>query len=70
MATFDEQFFVREASPLKRIQRDIRLLRFLATIAWRWLWQGGAVRRRYRKAEALGGIYYLDSHRGVGKYGR
>ena len=70
MATFDEQFFVRESSPLKRVRRDIRLLRFLVTIVWRWLWQGGAVRRRYRHAEAAGEIYYLDRHQGVGKYGR
>jgi len=40
MATFDEQFFVHEASPLKRVWRDIRLLGFFATIVWRWLWQG------------------------------
>ena len=70
VATFDEQFFVREVSAVKRLRRDIRLVRFLAAIAWRWLWQGGAVRRRYRQAEAAGRVYYLDSHRGVGKYGR
>jgi hypothetical protein len=70
MATFDEQFFVHEASPLKRVWRDIRLLGFFATIVWRWLWQGGSVRRRYRQAEALGQVYYLDRHKGVGKYGR
>ena len=70
MATFDEQFFVCEGGLPPRIRRDLRLLWFLAAIAWRWFWQGGTVRRRYRRAEASARIYYLDAHEGVGKYGR
>ena len=70
VATFDEQFFVHQPGRLPRGRRDLRLFRFLATIAWRWFWQGGAVRRSYRRAEATGQIYYLDAHKGVGKYGR
>ena len=70
MATFDEQFFVRETGRLPHLRRDLRLLRFLIAIAWRWFWQGGAVRRRYRRAQTSGQTYYLDGHKGVGKYGR
>lgn len=68
MATLDERFHVFEGGWRRRLARDVRLLRFLATIAWQWIVGGGRVRRAYRRAVASGETLYIDRLAGRGKY--
>ncbi len=60
MNTFQERYYLRDPSPVKRLYRNIRLLGYVARVAWTWLVLGGKVRRRYRKAEARGDRYQID----------
>ena len=46
--TFGESFYLRGGGMLRRGGRNLRLLGYLASIAWRWFWVGRVVRRRYR----------------------
>lgn len=68
MATVDERFHVLEDSRWRRFRRDLRLLRFMATIMWQWIVGGGRVRKAYRRAVATGTVMQIDRLAGRGKY--
>lgn len=68
MATVDERFHVRNGGLLRRLWRDLRLLWYLAGIAWRWFRAGGRIRRAYLRANATGQVVHIDDLSGRGKY--
>jgi hypothetical protein len=68
MATIDERFHVFEGGWRARLARDVRLLRFLATIMFGWIVGGGRVRKAYRRAVAAHETLYIDRLSGRGKY--
>jgi hypothetical protein len=68
MATMDESFHVMKRSWWARFKRDLRLLRLLAMIMWRWTVGGGRVRKAYRRAVTTGEILQIDVLSGRGKY--
>ena len=68
MATIDERFHLFERGWRRRVKRDLRLLRFLATIMVGWIVGGGKVRKAYRRAVASGDTLYIDRLAGRGKY--
>lgn len=58
--SFDAQFHVTEPGALKRLGRDLRLLKFLAGMLWMNLRIGSKVRRKYRDCAASGEPFYVD----------
>jgi hypothetical protein len=68
MPTIDERFHVFQGGWRARLARDIRLLRFMATIMWQWIVGGGKVRKAYRRAVAEHETFYIDRLAGRGKY--
>lgn len=69
--TFGEEFYLTTRSPWRRLQRNLRLLAYIAFLAWTWLTVGGRVRRACRQARRSGQPYYVDelaSGEIVGKY--
>lgn len=68
MATIDESFHLTTRSRWARFQRDLRLVRFLMILSWRWIVAGGRVRRAYRRAVKKGETLPIDVLSGQGKY--
>jgi hypothetical protein len=68
MPTLDERFHVFHFSAIRRLRRDVRLVRFLAAMAWQWIVAGGCVRRAYGRAVRTGATLYVDALGGRGKY--
>ncbi|MEQ8701691.1 MAG: hypothetical protein RLT05_34665 [Bauldia litoralis] len=64
----DERFHVFEGGWRARLRRDLRLLRFLATITYGWVKGGGKVRKAHRRAQVSGETFYIDRLAGRGKY--
>lgn len=60
MKSFEERFCVTKPGWAPRLGRDLRLLWFLAGMAWRNLTMGRRVRRRYRDCMATGQPYFVD----------
>ena len=58
--TFGEEFYLTTGDPWRRFQRNLRLLRYIAFMAWAWLVVGGRVRRARRKAQHSDQAYYVD----------
>lgn len=57
---FDARFHVTEPGALKRLGRDLRLLKFLGGMLWMNLRVGSKVRRKYRACKAAGEPFYVD----------
>ncbi len=60
MATFSELFYLEEATRWQRFKRDLRLIKFMINMLWRWATAGRKVRIAYRRAQANGGTLWLD----------
>ncbi len=60
MKSFEQRFCATAPGLWPRLSRDVRLLWFLAGMAWRNLTIGGKVRRRYRALMAEGKPYFVD----------
>jgi hypothetical protein len=60
MKSFEDRFCETRPGLWPRLARDVRLLWFLAGMAWRNLTMGGRVRRRYRAAMAKGDPLFVD----------
>jgi len=60
MATFPELFYLKESTRWQRFKRDLRLIRFIIFMLWRWATAGRRVRKAYRQAQATGGTLWLD----------
>ncbi len=60
MATFPELFYLKESTRWQRFKRDVRLIRFMISMLWRWATAGRRVRKAYRHAQATGGTLWLD----------
>lgn len=58
--TFGEEFYLTTRNPWRRFVRNLRLLRYMALLAWTWLVLGGRVRRACRKARRTGKPFYID----------
>ena len=50
MATFPELFYLKESTRWQRFRRDLRLIKFMIAMLWRWSTAGRRVRRAYRHA--------------------
>ena len=61
MSSFEERFYLGEASRRRRLGRDLRLAAHLLGLAWWWLVVGAGVRRRYRAAQRRGQVFPLES---------
>lgn len=68
MPTLDERFHLHRDSAWSRLFRDVRLLGFLATVAYTWIVSGGRVRRAYAKAVERNETLYIDHLGGRAKY--
>ena len=62
MPSFEDRFYLQNASFLQRAQRNLRLLWFIGCSAWAYLWPGLKLRRAYRRAEREGGVVSLEEH--------
>jgi len=60
MSSFEERFYLGQASLRRRLGRDLRLAAYLLGLAWWWLIVGAGVRRRYRAAQRRGQVFRLD----------
>ena len=58
--TFGEEFYLTTHNPWRRLVRNLRLLRYMALLAWAWLVLGGRVRRACREARRTGKPFYID----------
>ncbi len=61
MSSFEERFYLGQASPWRRLRRDLRLAAYLLGTAWWWLVVGARVRRRYRAAQRRGEVFRLET---------
>ena len=61
MSSFEERFYLGQASAWSRLRRDLRLAAYLLGSAWWWLVVGARVRRRYRAAERRGEVFRLET---------
>ncbi len=61
MSSFEERFYLGQASPWRRLRRDLRLAAHLLGSAWWWLVVGARIRRRYRAAERRGEVFRLET---------
>ena len=43
-----------------RLERDLKLLRRIARIAWQFLFQGRDIRARYADCQKRGEVYWVD----------
>jgi len=43
------------------LRRDLTLLRRIGGMVWQYLFQGGRLRRKYRRKQARGEIYWVDA---------
>ena len=62
MPSFEERFYLQNASFGRRVQRNLSLLWYIAGGAWAYLWPGLKLRRAYRRAERDGGVVSLEEH--------
>lgn len=60
MATFPEQFYLKESTRWQRFTRDLRLIQFMISMLWRWATAGRRIRKAYRQAQATGETLWLD----------
>ena len=60
MPTYEQMFYLREASRWQRFRRDLRLLRMLAKVALIYIFPGTVIRRRYKSMKARGETFWLD----------
>lgn len=60
MATFPEQFYLKESTRWQRFKRDVRLIKFMLQMLLLWSIKGRRVRRAYRQAQARGETFWLD----------
>ncbi len=58
--SFGEEFYLTTRSPWRRLRRNLRLLGYIAFMAWAWLRLGGRVRRARRKALRTGQPFCID----------
>ena len=58
--SFGEQFYLTTSNPLRRLLRNLRLLAYIAFLAWTWLIVGGRVRRACRRAQQGSDPFVLD----------
>ena len=58
--TFAELYYLEEATPWRRLVRNLRLLKFIAWNIWMWATIGRKVRAAYRRSCAEGNPYYVD----------
>lgn len=61
MSSFEERFYLGQASRWRRLRRDLRLAAYLLGTAWWWLVVGARVRRRYRAAQRRGEVFRLET---------
>ena len=64
MKSFQEDFYLETSSPLRRLWRNVRLLRYVLQIVWFWAVRGGRVRRAVRRARrtgTAGDSFFIDS---------
>ena len=61
MSSFEERFYLGQASAWRRLWRDLRLAAYLLGSVWWWLAVGARVRRRYRAAERRGEVFRLET---------
>lgn len=62
MHTVDSQL-ITSRSVWSRLRRDLRLLVRIVKMTKQYVLAGGRVRRRYRRSQARGSIYWLDDDR-------
>ncbi len=60
-SSFEQRFYLGQASPWRRLRRDLRLAAHLLGSAWWWLVVGARVRRRYRAAQRRGEVFRLET---------
>jgi len=58
--SFGEAFYLTTRNPWRRLERNLRLLGYVAFMVWTWLVLGGRVRRARRRALRSGRPYYVD----------
>lgn len=58
--TSEQQFRLYDRSFLRRIRRDVFVLRYLARILWLWLTVGRKLRRAKLDATQSGDVLYVD----------
>ncbi len=64
MPSFEERFYLENASVAQRLRRDLALIGSLIAAAWAYIWPGIKVRRAYRRALREGTPLSLDEQLG------
>lgn len=64
MASFEERFYLENATPAQRLRRNVKLLWWIACSAWAYIWPGIKLRSTYRKAERNGTALSLEKELG------
>ncbi len=50
-----------DSAPASALRRDIALARRIAVMLFQYLFQGGRLRREYRRREARGEVFWVDA---------
>ena len=64
--SFADQFYLRESSLLERLQRDLRLAKFLLMTVIMWI-RARKVRKEYARARLMREPFYVDRFAKPGK---
>ncbi|MGH8248476.1 MAG: hypothetical protein ACREUU_18820 [Gammaproteobacteria bacterium] len=60
MSSFEQRFYLQDASLLRRLRRDVLLIRDCVQFLFVWVTRGGRIRRALRRAEASGSEVVLE----------
>lgn len=61
--SFGEAYYLRDATLLARLARNVRLLRYVLGMAWWWGWGGRQARRALRIARQRGSALLVEEPR-------
>ena len=58
--SFADEFYLQDASFLTRLERDLRLIRFLVINTWMWAFAGKKMRQEFQQSQNNGEPFYVD----------
>ena len=67
MGTYQEKFYLEEATRWQRFKRNLRLIKYMLGIVWFWAVLGRKVRQQHRRSQANGETYWIDHLAGENK---